>query len=57
MSKQLLLEIRVFNHDESIRFAYTGRVDADLMHPADDPAITLRGVQTAIDYVLQQEKK
>jgi hypothetical protein len=71
MSKQLTISIMVWEADDlsgpqppqgeypqaEARYAKTITVDADLMHPADDPAITLRGVQTAIDYVLQQEKK
>ena len=57
MSKQSLMIISVISPDGEVLFVKNMYVDADLMHPADDPAITLRGVQTAIDYVLREEAK
>jgi hypothetical protein len=57
MSKQLVIYIEVLNDIQDRVFQRYVAVDADLMHPADDPAITLQGVKTAIDYVLQEEAK
>ena len=57
MSKQLLVIVSVVSPDGEVLFVKNLYVDADLMHPADDPAITLRGVRTAIDYVLSEERK